>query len=48
MAAKFTASNSTAREQISLNLREQKRLVRDIEAKMAAQAEEHTANRKKR
>ena len=42
MAAKYTASSSTAREQIA-ELKKQKRLVRDIEAKIAAQAEEDAA-----
>ena len=45
MAAKYTASSSTAREQIA-ELKKQKRLVRDIEAKIAAQAEEDAAKKK--
>ena len=45
MAAKYTASSSTALEQIA-ELKKQKRLVRDIEAKIAAQAEEDAAKKK--
>jgi hypothetical protein len=45
MAAKYTASSSTAREQIA-ELKKQKRLIRDIEAKIAAQAEEDAAKKK--
>ena len=45
MAAKYTASSSTAREQIA-ELKKQKRLVRDIEAKIAAQPEEDAAKKK--
>tara|TARA_R100001126_G_scaffold13821_2_gene6371 strand:+ start:4155 stop:4484 length:330 start_codon:yes stop_codon:yes gene_type:complete len=45
MAAKYTASSSTAREQIA-ELKKQKRLVRDIEAKIAAQTEENAAKKK--
>ena len=45
MAAKFTSSNSTVREQI-IALKEQKRLIRDIEAKMALQAEANAAQKK--
>ena len=45
MAAKFTSSNSTVREQI-IALKEQKRLIREIEAKMALQAEANAAQKK--
>ena len=45
MAAKFTSSNSTVREQITA-LKEQKRVERNIEAKMAAQAEQNAAQKK--
>ena len=45
MSAKFTSSNSTVREQITA-LKEQKRLIRDIEAKMALQEEANAAQKK--
>jgi len=45
MSAKFISSNSTVREQITA-LKEQKRLVREIEAKMVAQAEQNAAQKK--
>ena len=45
MAEKFTSSNSTVRAQITA-LKEQKRIVRDIEAKMLLQAEQNAAQKK--
>jgi len=45
MAAKFISSNSTVREQIAA-LKEQKRLIREIEAKMLLQAEQNAAQKK--
>ena len=45
MAAKFISSNSTVREQITA-LKEQKRLIREIEAKMLEQAEQNAAQKK--
>jgi|TARA_R100001224_G_C3996945_1_gene141251 hypothetical protein len=45
MAAKFTSSSSTVREKIAA-LKEQKRLVREIEAKLALQAEQNAINKK--
>ena len=45
MAAKFISSNSTVREQITA-LKEQKRLIREMEAKMLEQAEQNAAQKK--
>ena len=45
MAAKFTSSSSTVRDKITA-LKEQKRLIRDIEEKIALQEEANTAQKK--
>ncbi len=44
MAAKFTSSSSTVRDKITA-LKEQKRLIRDIEEKIALQEEANTAQK---
>lgn len=45
MAAKFTTSNSTVKKQIEA-LKEEKRLIREIEAQIALQAEADAARKK--